>query len=122
MQALKALKLVKGVSGPRGGYEPTTSAYEILDTQQIDEPAEVPLRHEVTQSMSRDGGDRRSGSAGLADVETILDQWRVFTSVFVQMELPAEDCSVLPPPEAFDCNAFWSMTPDLLSPVTGGPI
>lgn len=45
MQALKSLQLVESVPGPKGGYKPTTSAYEILDIQQIDEPAEVPLRY-----------------------------------------------------------------------------
>ncbi|MFB6135562.1 MAG: Rrf2 family transcriptional regulator [Halobacteriaceae archaeon] len=43
MQSLKALGLVEGVPGPNGGYEPTGSAYETLDVQELDAPAEVPL-------------------------------------------------------------------------------
>lgn len=46
MQSLKALQLVEGVPGPKGGYKPTANAYEALDVQQMDEPATVPLFHE----------------------------------------------------------------------------
>ncbi|QLG48007.1 Rrf2 family transcriptional regulator [Natrinema halophilum] len=46
MQSLKALQLVEGVPGPKGGYKPTASAYEALEIQQMDEPAAVPLQHE----------------------------------------------------------------------------
>lgn len=45
MQSLKALQLVEGVPGPKGGYKPTATAYEALDVQQMDEPASVPLTH-----------------------------------------------------------------------------
>jgi predicted transcriptional regulator len=43
MQSLKALQLVEGVPGPKGGYKPTANAYEALDVQQMDEPAAVPI-------------------------------------------------------------------------------
>ncbi len=43
MQSLKALQLVEGVPGPKGGYKPTALAYEALGVQQMDEPALVPL-------------------------------------------------------------------------------
>ena len=43
MQSLKALQLVEGVPGPKGGYKPTANAYEALDVDQMDQPAEVPL-------------------------------------------------------------------------------
>jgi predicted transcriptional regulator len=43
MQSLKALQLVEGVPGPKGGYKPTTTAYEALDLEEMDEPAVVPL-------------------------------------------------------------------------------
>lgn len=43
MQSLKALQLVDGIPGPRGGYKPTARAFEILSVQDINEPAEVPL-------------------------------------------------------------------------------
>ncbi len=46
MQSLKALQLVEGVPGPKGGYKPTATAYEALDIQRMDEPASVPLAHE----------------------------------------------------------------------------
>jgi predicted transcriptional regulator len=46
MQSLKALQLVEGVPGPKGGYKPTATAFEVLDIQQMDEPAAVPLRHD----------------------------------------------------------------------------
>jgi hypothetical protein len=45
MQSLKALQLVEGVPGPKGGYKPTATAYEALEIQNLDEPAEVPLFH-----------------------------------------------------------------------------
>jgi len=45
MQSLKALQLVEGVPGPKGGYKPTADAYEALDVDQMDEPAAVPLQH-----------------------------------------------------------------------------
>jgi predicted transcriptional regulator len=58
MQSLKALQLVEGVPGPKGGYKPTASAYDALDIQQMDDPASVPLFH---------NGDRVEG----ANVEEI---------------------------------------------------
>jgi predicted transcriptional regulator len=45
MQSLKALQLVEGVPGPKGGYKPTANAYEALDVDRMDEPAAVPLLH-----------------------------------------------------------------------------
>lgn len=53
MQSLKALQLVEGVPGPKGGYKPTTTAYEALEIQRMDEPATVPLYH---------GGERVEGT------------------------------------------------------------
>ncbi len=46
MQSLKALQLVEGVPGPKGGYKPTATAYEALEIQRMDDPASVPLSHE----------------------------------------------------------------------------
>jgi predicted transcriptional regulator len=46
MQSLKALQLVEGVPGPKGGYKPTATAYDALQIQDIDEAAEVPLTHD----------------------------------------------------------------------------
>ena len=43
MQSLKALQLVEGVPGPKGGYKPTAAAYEALDVEQIEQPADVPV-------------------------------------------------------------------------------
>lgn len=45
MQSLKALQLVEGVPGPKGGYKPTATAYGALDIQEMDEPESVPLSH-----------------------------------------------------------------------------
>jgi predicted transcriptional regulator len=45
MQSLKALQLVEGVPGPKGGYKPTATAYDALQIQDMDQAAEVPLRH-----------------------------------------------------------------------------
>jgi transcriptional regulator len=43
MQLLKALGLVEGVPGPKGGYKPTGSAYESLRIQQLKNESIVPL-------------------------------------------------------------------------------
>ncbi|MFW5965810.1 MAG: Rrf2 family transcriptional regulator [Halodesulfurarchaeum sp.] len=43
MQSLKALQLVEGVPGPKGGYRPTTNAFRALEIEQIDSPAAVPI-------------------------------------------------------------------------------
>ncbi len=43
MQSLKALQLVEGVPGPKGGYRPTTNAFEALEIEQIDSPAVIPV-------------------------------------------------------------------------------
>ena len=46
MQSLKALQLVEGVPGPKGGYKPTTNAFDALDVQRMDEPASVRIVHD----------------------------------------------------------------------------
>ncbi len=43
MQSLRALQLVEGIPGPKGGYKPTADAYEALDVERMDEPAQVPV-------------------------------------------------------------------------------
>ncbi|MFB6133791.1 MAG: Rrf2 family transcriptional regulator [Halanaeroarchaeum sp.] len=43
MQSLKALQLVEGVPGPKGGYKPTTTAYEALEIEQMERPASVDV-------------------------------------------------------------------------------
>jgi predicted transcriptional regulator len=45
MQSLKALQLVEGVPGPKGGYKPTANAYDALQIQDMDDAAHVPLMH-----------------------------------------------------------------------------
>jgi len=45
MQSLKALQLVEGVPGPKGGYKPTASAYDTLQIQEMEHAADVPLFH-----------------------------------------------------------------------------
>jgi predicted transcriptional regulator len=46
MQSLKALQLVEGVPGPKGGYKPTANAFDALGVQDMDQEAEVFLSHE----------------------------------------------------------------------------
>jgi len=46
MQSLKALQLVEGVPGPKGGYKPTANAFDALGVQDMDREAEVELVHE----------------------------------------------------------------------------
>ncbi|WP_432508563.1 Rrf2 family transcriptional regulator [Halorubrum ezzemoulense] len=62
MQSLKALQLVEGVPGPKGGYKPTSNAYEALDIQRMDEPANVPIYHESeeVEGVNVDGIDLSS--------------------------------------------------------------
>ncbi len=43
MQGLISLQLVEGVSGPKGGYKPTSKAYETLDIERMNDPASVRL-------------------------------------------------------------------------------
>ncbi len=44
MQSLKALRLVEGVPGPKGGYKTTSAAYEALDIERYDDESTVPIR------------------------------------------------------------------------------
>uniref|UniRef100_A0A7C3MA66 CBS domain-containing protein n=1 Tax=Archaeoglobus fulgidus TaxID=2234 RepID=A0A7C3MA66_ARCFL len=43
MQALRALGLVEGVPGPKGGYRPTSKAYELLSITKPEESVIVPV-------------------------------------------------------------------------------
>lgn len=43
MQLLKALSLVEGVPGPKGGYKPTGAAYDALRIQQLKNESVVPI-------------------------------------------------------------------------------
>jgi len=43
MQALRALGLVEGVPGPKGGYRPTSKAYELLSITRPEESVVVPV-------------------------------------------------------------------------------
>ncbi len=44
MQALKALGLVEGVPGPKGGYTPSSFAYNELNLQEYEKGSDVPLQ------------------------------------------------------------------------------
>jgi predicted transcriptional regulator len=59
MQSLKALQLVEGVPGPKGGYKPTAGAYEALELDQMDETASVPLvlNGDTLEDVNVDGID-----------------------------------------------------------------
>ena len=43
MQSLKALGLVEGVPGPKGGYKATSTAYQALNVTAMDHEADVPI-------------------------------------------------------------------------------
>ncbi len=43
MQALRALGLVEGVPGPKGGYRPTAKAYELMAITKPEESVKVPV-------------------------------------------------------------------------------
>jgi predicted transcriptional regulator len=43
MQALRALGLVEGAPGPKGGYRPTAKAYELLSVTKPEEAVKVPV-------------------------------------------------------------------------------
>ncbi len=43
MQALRALGLVEGAPGPKGGYRPTAKAYELLSVTKPEEAVKVPI-------------------------------------------------------------------------------
>ena len=43
MQLLKALGLVEGVPGPKGGYKPTGTAFDTLRIQQLNNESTVPI-------------------------------------------------------------------------------
>ena len=43
MQALKALGLVDGIPGPKGGYSPTARAYKELNLADLEHQSEVPI-------------------------------------------------------------------------------
>jgi predicted transcriptional regulator len=43
---LTALGLVEGIQGPKGGYRPTAKAYDVLDRQDLDEPATLTMARE----------------------------------------------------------------------------
>ncbi len=55
MQALKALGLVEGVPGPKGGYTPTAMAYRELNLVDYEHQSDVPIAR---------GGETVTGSAG----------------------------------------------------------
>ncbi|MBP2133917.1 putative transcriptional regulator [Methanomicrobium sp. W14] len=44
MQALKALGLVDGVPGPKGGYTPTSAAYKELNLNDYEKESKVPIQ------------------------------------------------------------------------------
>ena len=46
MQSLRALQLVEGVPGPKGGYKPTATAYRRLDSERMGSPAEVTVERD----------------------------------------------------------------------------
>lgn len=49
MQSLKALQLIEGIPGPKGGYEPTGAAYDALQIDDMDKSSEVPVKRNGEQ-------------------------------------------------------------------------
>ncbi|MFB6173733.1 MAG: Rrf2 family transcriptional regulator [Halobacteriales archaeon] len=81
MQSLKALQLVEGVPGPKGGYKPTANAYEALDVQEMDEPASVPLLH--------DGEPAEGGNVEEIDLSSVHHPEKCRAEVHVQGSIRA---------------------------------
>ncbi|PTD93688.1 hypothetical protein C9439_06470 [archaeon SCG-AAA382B04] len=54
MQSLKALELIEGVPGPKGGYKPTSKAYKVLDYEDFDEgePVEISRDSETIDNAT----------------------------------------------------------------------
>ncbi len=54
MQALRSLGLVEGVPGPKGGYRPTSKAYELLSITKYEEAIKVPVivNDEIQEDLS----------------------------------------------------------------------
>lgn len=46
MGNLTALNLAESIRGPKGGYRPTSDAYDVLDRENIEEPEELTLSRE----------------------------------------------------------------------------
>jgi predicted transcriptional regulator len=63
MQALKAIGLVDGVPGPKGGYHPTAMAYKELNLTNYDQEATVPI--------SRKGEELRGVKVSEIDFTTL---------------------------------------------------
>ncbi len=76
MQSLKALQLVEGVPGPKGGYKPTARAYDVLEVQRMDEPAAVPL--------SRDGETLEGLNVESIDLTSVHHPEECRAEVYVQ--------------------------------------
>lgn len=76
MQTLRALQLVEGVPGPKGGYKPTVEAYETLDVERLDDPARVPV--------ARDGTAVTGVNVEEIDLTTVLDPDRCRAEIVLQ--------------------------------------
>jgi predicted transcriptional regulator len=76
MQSLKALQLVEGVPGPKGGYKPTARAYDALEVQRMDDPATVPL--------SRDGETLTGVNVESIDLTSVHHPEKCRAEVYVQ--------------------------------------
>ncbi|AWB27761.1 Rrf2 family transcriptional regulator [Halococcoides cellulosivorans] len=82
MQSLKALQLVRGIPGPKGGYQPTTDAFEVLDCQRLDGAVETPLRRNgetvedlVVTDITLANVHDPEGSRATVSVEGSLDRF-----------------------------------------------
>ncbi|GAB7090924.1 Rrf2 family transcriptional regulator [Halorubrum luteum] len=76
MQTLRALQLVEGVPGPKGGYKPTVEAYETLDIERMEDPARVPVE--------QDGESVTGVNVEEIDLTTVLDPDRCRAEIVMQ--------------------------------------
>ncbi len=61
MQALRALGLVEGVPGPKGGYVPTAEGYRALNFEKVEQEVSIPFF----------AGDRPIGGVTVQDIDLI---------------------------------------------------
>jgi len=75
MQSLKALQLVEGVPGPKGGYKPTAGAYEALELEQMEETASVPLvrNGDPVDDLNVDGIDLTGSLVALVEYSLVFE-------------------------------------------------
>ncbi|MCD5409716.1 MAG: HTH domain-containing protein, partial [Methanocellales archaeon] len=75
MQALKALQLVEGIPGPKGGYRPIEKAYEVLGIEEMEEDKVVRIH--------RDGVEIEGATVSQITFTTIGHPYLCYASIKV---------------------------------------